>query len=406
MMNMLNKHLNKSPLILVLFSGILLSHYCSGQLSEKPLQAFTLSGKLVNIKDVDYININYKVDEVTYSENAYIKNGKYFFRGEITSPQEISLRMFFKNKTNENTSDENSIPQKIKYVNLFIQPGNMQVASVDSFSNLTVSGAKWNDDYFEYKKISDTYSQLVLDLSKDFPEYGEGLTQERRMEFQKRNLEMQDYVKGKLYDPFIRSYANSPIALLALKHVSIIEKNPEKINEYIQLIPEEYRDSEDGRFIANKITGLRNTQIGNTAIGFSLPDSTQKLISLSEFRGKYLLLDFTKSPSGCPPCKEELPFLSAAYTKYMEKGFEILSIDLVTKKYLNVSLKDFKRYKEIIWPVVFDFIDDGMGNMVFTKYGVQSTPTMFLLDPEGKIIAKEWELRGSTLDKTLSKFIQ
>lgn len=130
------------------------------------------------------------------------------------------------------------------------------------------------------------------------------------------------------------------------------------------------------------------TALNNKAITFEQKDSSNRLVRLSDYKGKYVLVDFWAS--WCMPCRAENPTLKKAYEKYNQKGFEILgvSLDNIKSAWLNALRKD-----DLPWKNVSDL--NGFKNVVAQKYAVTELPTSYLLDSEGKIIAKN--LRGESL---------
>ena len=134
------------------------------------------------------------------------------------------------------------------------------------------------------------------------------------------------------------------------------------------------------------------TAINKKAISFSQKDTSGIEISLSSFKGKYLLIDFWAS--WCGPCRAENPNIKNAYQKYKSKGFEVLGVSLDndksawTKAIINDSLT---------WTNVSDL--KGWKNNIGQKYVVSAVPANYLLNKDGKIIAKD--LRGEKLIKKL-----
>ena len=122
-----------------------------------------------------------------------------------------------------------------------------------------------------------------------------------------------------------------------------------------------------------------------------------KQVSLSGFRGKYVLLDFWAS--FCPPCRAENPNLVSAYKKFKDKGFEIYAVSLDDDK--SEWLKAIKD-DHISWTQVCDL--KRWESPTARMYGIEEIPANFLLDPYGKIIARD--LRGTKLDETLSSIIK
>jgi thiol-disulfide isomerase/thioredoxin len=153
-----------------------------------------------------------------------------------------------------------------------------------------------------------------------------------------------------------------------------------------------------GQELNKMLAKLRAIEVGYMAPDFTLPDSSgKKKITLSSFRGKYVLIDFWAS--WCGPCKAEIPFLKQAYTKYQNKGFEIVSVSLDDKK--PNWLAALNQY-QMPWVHISDV--KGFNSVVNELYHVPAIPKTLLLDQTGKIIAKD--LRGPALDKKLDELLK
>ena len=137
--------------------------------------------------------------------------------------------------------------------------------------------------------------------------------------------------------------------------------------------------------------------VGGMAPEISLPAPDGKTIALTSLKGKYVLVDFWAS--WCGPCRHENPNVVAVYKKYKDKNFAILGVSLDNNKgNWEKAIKD----DELSWNQVSDL--KGWNSEAARAYGVQSIPFNYLLDPTGKIIARD--LRGDALDAMLSKVIR
>jgi peroxiredoxin len=125
-------------------------------------------------------------------------------------------------------------------------------------------------------------------------------------------------------------------------------------------------------------------------------DTSGKAVKLSDFRGKYVLLDFWAS--WCVPCRKENPFLLEAFNKYRDKGFVIISIsmDHVKESWLKAIEQD-----RLNWVHLSEL--NGLDNKVARLYGVQPIPDNFLIDPQGRIVARK--LYGNDIEKKLAELI-
>ncbi|MFI5195825.1 MAG: redoxin domain-containing protein [Chitinophagales bacterium] len=135
-----------------------------------------------------------------------------------------------------------------------------------------------------------------------------------------------------------------------------------------------------------------HTDSGTVAPEVTLPSTDGKMVTLSSFKGKYVLLDFWAS--WCAPCRGENPNVVAAYEKFKDKNFTIFGVSLDNNKEAwEKAIKD----DSLTWTQVSDL--KGWSSAAATTYAVQSIPTNFLIDPKGRIIAHN--LRGEELIKTL-----
>lgn len=134
--------------------------------------------------------------------------------------------------------------------------------------------------------------------------------------------------------------------------------------------------------------------IGVTAMDFTQNNTAGKPVKLSDYRGKYVLLDFWAS--WCGPCRAENPNVLDNYEKFHSKGLEILSVSLDDKK--EAWLKAIKD-DGLEWAHVSDL--KGWKNEVAKEYDIRAVPSNFLIDKEGKIVAVD--LRGEELTQKLAE---
>ena len=145
---------------------------------------------------------------------------------------------------------------------------------------------------------------------------------------------------------------------------------------------------------ADQVQNDQRLEIGSNAPDFSLPNTEGKVIHLSDFRGKYLFLDFWAS--WCLPCRKENPAFVKIYEQFRSQNFEMLGISFDKKKdnWIKAIASD-----ELKWPQVSDlkYFDSDMIEL----YNIVNVPTTILLDPEGKIIGMN--LHAQELEKLLEE---
>ncbi len=150
----------------------------------------------------------------------------------------------------------------------------------------------------------------------------------------------------------------------------------------------------------NGSDGPIDLQPGTLIPDFRFVDFDGSSRSLSEFRGKYLMLSFWGT--WCPYCRAEIPFANAAYARFQSRGFEILGMDH-EKRATVEDVRRFLRDNAITWTVARP---DSVDTLITERFGVRSYPTIVLLDPEGRVMpVREAALRGQALAATLDRIL-
>jgi thiol-disulfide isomerase/thioredoxin len=192
----------------------------------------------------------------------------------------------------------------------------------------------------------------------------------------------------------------------ATLYASVLE-DFDKASALLRDIAKDYAGSEPAN-VASGILQQIDAQKESRAIqaafkpGAAFPDFAEKdlagqPLSLSKYKGKVVLVDFWAT--WCGPCRAELPNVVAAYSKYHDKGFEIVGISLDQSE---DALKSFLPENKVTWAQFFD--GKGWENVLAKKYGITSIPMTFLLDKEGKIVARD--LRGPALETELERLLK
>lgn len=151
-----------------------------------------------------------------------------------------------------------------------------------------------------------------------------------------------------------------------------------------------------GKAVKRFIDLNKNIEIGSQFAEIKQPTPQGKKVKLSSFRGKYILLEFWAS--WCAPCRKENPNLITVYNEYKSRGFEIYGVSLDRNEH---AWKKAIADDQLPWLQVSD-LKGALGDPALT-YGAYAIPSNFLIDPSGKVIARD--LRGKAINRKLKELL-
>lgn len=205
------------------------------------------------------------------------------------------------------------------------------------------------------------------------------------------------FEKGYDIDSLIGRYPDSPAAAFYLYRYFTYQLPLDSLKAVRAKLSPSLAASPYVRDLDDIILKLENVQIGKTAPEFSLPDTAGVAVSLSDFRGQYVLLDFWAS--WCPPCRRENPNVVKAFQENKDKNFTVVGISLDNNKdkWLKAIADD-----SLTWTHLSDL--KYWDSEIPALYGVRGIPANVLLDPDGVIIAKN--ITGEELHTKLKEVLK
>lgn len=202
---------------------------------------------------------------------------------------------------------------------------------------------------------------------------------------------------------FISNNNNSFYSLLVLNN--LLDLKVVEISDAIEIyegFPNELQNTSVGLKLKKRINAIIATKVGALAPDFTATNPEGEEITLSKIKGKVTIIDFWAA--WCGPCRKENPNLVKVYNKYHEKGLEIIGVSLDGSSRQKNSRNDWLNAIEkdgLGWYQVSNL--NYFNGPVAKKYNIRAIPAMFILDSEGKIIAKN--LRGSALEQKISELL-
>ena len=202
----------------------------------------------------------------------------------------------------------------------------------------------------------------------------------------------------KAIDKLVTDKPASPVTVFVLNATYQFNEDVVMLEKRFNLLDEGVRNTEGGKLLEQFIAEKKIGAVGTQSLDFTQPDTNGTPVSLSSFRGKYVLVDFWAS--WCGPCRTENPNVVENFNKFSAKNFTVLGVSLdrpgQKEKWIDAIKAD-----SLTWTHVSDL--QFWNNAAAQLYHIQSIPQNILVDPEGKIIAKN--LRGPALQEKLCELL-
>lgn len=276
-----------------------------------------------------------------------------------------------------------------KKTTLFIGNENVLVtADLENLGNMDVTGSASELDFLRFERVfNPLFGQMnVLSQLAGSPQ---GALKKDSVMLAYQALAMTIQMK---VDSFIQANRSSYVSPFLLVVVNQLSDDVFLLERRLQTLSPTVQQSMYGKYLQEQIENGKVGAIGSAAMDFTQNDTAGTPVSLSSFKGKYVLVDFWAS--WCKPCRMENPNVLEAYEKFKAKNFTVLGVSLDQNRASWIkAIQDDK----LTWSQVSDL--KFWNNEVAREYRIAQIPQNFLIDPNGKIIGKN--LRGADLDSKL-----
>ncbi len=339
--------------------------------------------------------VRYFIDRKIVIDSVKLNKDKNIYQGHCTGPTLVNLYYApdggsFLGRTRV---------QKWDKVNLYVDEGNTIVKFDNMIAEAEIAGSAIQAEYAHYAKFMQEFDKKLEDFTtRRSALYSQKGQDTKEFQVVASKLDSVNQEKDKAKDVYIRANPNSYFSLLALKDIAGYDINTNYIEPLLSQLSPKLKLLPEAVELANNIATAKRLSVGKVAPEFSQVDVSGKMVNLSDFKGKYVLLDFWAS--WCGPCRADNPNLVKAYEGYKDKNFTILGVSLDKPGKREDWLKAIEK-DGLNWFHVSDLT--GWDNKVAGTYGIRAIPMNFLIDPQGKIIAKN--LHGNDLSTLLKKLL-
>jgi len=323
----LKRNMLKLKIVFLLTSSILLLATCKTE--NKP--SYKINAEISDTKNglIKLVRLDLATNEPEIVDSAMMTNGKFTFSGSVQTAYSHTI----------------ILPENQGKLHFFLENSKINIsAKLGELDSAIVSGSREDSLFRPWYKYRMFEKEADLDIMLNHPDY--------------------------CFSAFVAYY-----------HFQIYQTDLDTIQMVIDGFSNKVKKSDYYHYLVDLNEKIKRTNIGNKAPEFSLPSKNGNMINLSDFKGKYVLIDFWAS--WCAPCRAANKELLLVYDKFKAKNFEVIAISVDEDKtaWLKAIEKDGSQ-----WIHLSEL--KGWNTQTAQTYGVRAVPQNFLLDTSGVIIRK------------------
>lgn len=358
--------------------------------NQAPKDRFTIEGTITGGADEVVKMIEFTLEDAVTVDSAILaEDGSFSITSSNTEPTVYMLSL----------SNAGLIPVLVENGDVV----KINTTAEQYINDAKVEGSTATTELIEYFKQFNSFQERVAALNEELMPYAEAPDfEQKRAEAQEKyktyEASQKMYVKG-----FIDGNKNGVVPVFASLYAANFISPESDFDWFFSLLNRFKEENPSSKYTAwftkfvEPYTNLTALQPGKMAPDFKLPTPDGDTIALSDYRGKYVLVDFWAS--WCGPCREENPNIVRMYNRFKGKNFEILGVSLDKERagWVKAIADDQLTWKQVSDLKFWDSIVTGL-------YAIQSIPATLLVDPDGKIIARN--LRGPELEEKIASLLQ
>jgi len=338
---------------------------------------FAISGSVKGAAENTKVSLTDGSNPTDTIASTLVKDGKFTLKGHVSEPNLYELNFVAAGKK----------------APLFMGNDKMSVSgSTEDVKELKVSGSASNDDFMEFQKMFNPYF-VRLNSVMGQANSPAGVTKKDSLFSEYKKLTDSIF---KQIDGFVDRKKSSYVAPFVLVVVNQLTEDVAAQDRRLHSLSPEVQKGYYAQYLQKMVDDAKIGAVGTEALDFTQNDTSGRAVTLSSFRGKYVLVDFWAS--WCGPCRMENPNVVNMYQKFKGKNFTVLGVSLDKSKEPWVkAIKD----DGLAWTQVSDL--KYWYNEAAAKYHIQSIPQNLLVDPNGKIVGRN--LRGPDLQARLCELL-